>query len=72
MFPVEKLLRDIRLLRIYEGTSEIQRTIVAGYAMGAYQSVMPPLDDLPIHREREPLKTETTDEEDKTVWRCKI
>lgn len=30
MFPVEKLMRDIRLYRIYEGTSEIQRMILAG------------------------------------------
>ena len=27
-FPVEKLLRDAKLLQIYEGTSEIQRNIV--------------------------------------------
>ena len=29
MFPLEKLYRDTRLLRIYEGTSEIQRIIIA-------------------------------------------
>ena len=51
MFPIEKLLRDARLFRIYEGTSEIQRYIVSGYAMNAYQPVMPPLEELPIHRE---------------------
>src|SRR5205814_906606 len=28
-FPVEKLLRDAKLLQIYEGTSQIQRLIIA-------------------------------------------
>jgi acyl-CoA dehydrogenase len=28
--PVERIFRDVRLLRIYEGTSEIQRLIVGG------------------------------------------
>ena len=28
-FPVERLWRDIQALRIYEGTSMIQRTILA-------------------------------------------
>jgi acyl-CoA dehydrogenase len=28
--PVERIYRDVRLLRIYEGTSEIQRLIVGG------------------------------------------
>ena len=26
--PVERIYRDVRLLRLYEGTSEIQRTII--------------------------------------------
>ena len=28
-FPIEKLLRDMRLFRIYEGTSEIQRIVIS-------------------------------------------
>jgi alkylation response protein AidB-like acyl-CoA dehydrogenase len=28
--PVERIYRDLRLLRLYEGTSEIQRLIVSG------------------------------------------
>jgi alkylation response protein AidB-like acyl-CoA dehydrogenase len=28
--PVERLYRDVRALRIYEGTSEIQKLIIAG------------------------------------------
>ncbi len=28
--PVERLYRDIRALRIYEGTSEIQKLVIAG------------------------------------------
>ena len=27
-YPVEKLMRDAKVLQIYEGTSEIQRTIM--------------------------------------------
>ena len=70
MFPIEKLLRDARLYRIYEGTSEVQRHIVSGYAMNVYQPVMPPLEDLPIHREMEPA--DAADKEDTAVWRCRI
>jgi acyl-CoA dehydrogenase len=70
MFPIEKLLRDARLFRIYEGTSEVQRYIVSGYVMNAYQPVMPPLEDLPIHRDLDP--TELEGDEDKTAWRCRI
>ncbi|MDY6843451.1 MAG: acyl-CoA dehydrogenase family protein [Thermodesulfobacteriota bacterium] len=71
MFPIEKLLRDIRLLRIYEGTSEIQRIIVSGYALDTYKPVMPPIEDLPIGRTKDPLKTSTGAHSEKT-WRCRI
>ena len=70
MFPIEKLLRDTRLFRIYEGTSEIQRYIVSGYALNVYQPIMPPLEELPIHRQMDPAELEG--EEGKTAWRCRI
>ncbi|HBL28572.1 MAG TPA: acyl-CoA dehydrogenase, partial [Acidobacteria bacterium] len=31
--PVEKLYREVRALRIYEGTSEIQRLVIAGQVL---------------------------------------
>ncbi len=65
MFPVEKLLRDTRLFKIYEGTSEIQRMIVAGHVLGAYEPVMPPLSEVPVHRENPP-----PGKGDGTAWRC--
>ncbi len=71
MFPVEKLYRDIRLLRIYEGTSEIQRIIVAGHLLTKYRPVMPPLADLPLHREEDPLSP-GFGEEGKAPWRCRM
>jgi alkylation response protein AidB-like acyl-CoA dehydrogenase len=33
--PVERLYREIRALRIYEGTSEIQRLVIAGQLLGS-------------------------------------
>ncbi|MBW1723780.1 MAG: hypothetical protein JRD87_01780 [Deltaproteobacteria bacterium] len=71
LFPLEKLLRDIRLLRIYEGTSEIQRIIVSGHAMYTYQPVMPSLEDLPIFRDRDPLEPDTGGKI-KPAWRCRM
>jgi len=70
MFPIEKLLRDIRLFTIYEGTSEIQRMIVAGHAMNAYQPVMPPMEELPLLREREAGRIEEKGGE--AAWRCRM
>ncbi len=34
--PVERLYRDIRALRIYEGTSEIQKLVIAGQMLAGY------------------------------------
>ena len=68
MFPIEKLLRDVRLLRIYEGTSEIQRVILADYLLKEYQSSLPSLENLPLHRD----KLATDLEEGDKVWRCRI
>jgi len=28
-YPVEKLMRDAKILQIYEGTSQIQRVVIA-------------------------------------------
>lgn len=71
MFPIEKLYRDVRLLRIYEGTSEVQRIIVAGYLLNNYQAVMPPLEDLALHRETDPLDADTP-QVGRKAWRCRI
>ncbi|NNL42848.1 MAG: acyl-CoA dehydrogenase [Desulfobacterales bacterium] len=71
MFPLEKLLRDIRLFTIYEGTSEIQRIIVSGHAMHVYQPAMPPLEDLPLLKEEVDLKKGASDKHT-TAWRCRM
>jgi len=69
MFPIEKLLRDIRLLSIYEGTSEIQRLIVSGHVLNNYKPSMPSLEDLPMIR-----GLDLNDPAAKTVsaWRCRM
>ena len=71
-FPVEKLLRDIRLLKIYEGTSEVQRIIVSGFVLNHYQPVMPPLEDLPIFRDKDPEEVAALRQSGHKVWRCRI
>jgi acyl-CoA dehydrogenase len=39
---VEKLAREARALRIYEGTSEIQKIVIAGQVLSAYRQQMEP------------------------------
>jgi acyl-CoA dehydrogenase len=34
-YPVEKLMRDAKVLQIYEGTSQIQRLVIAKHVLGA-------------------------------------
>jgi acyl-CoA dehydrogenase len=72
MFPVEKLYRDTRLLRIYEGTSEIQRMVVAGVIMGSYTPVMPPMEDLPVHYQQNPSEKKGAARKRGKTWRCRI
>ena len=33
-YPVEKLMRDAKVLQIYEGTSQIQRIVIAKSVLG--------------------------------------
>jgi len=33
-YPIERLFRDARIMSIYEGTSEIQKVIIAGKLLG--------------------------------------
>lgn len=72
MFPVEKLLRDTRLFKIYEGTSEIQRLILSGVVLNAYQPVMPPLEDLPVSRKRDLEAIREAADAGLKVWRCRM
>jgi butyryl-CoA dehydrogenase len=34
-FPVERFMRDAKIMQIYEGTSQIQRLIIAKELLGA-------------------------------------
>ncbi|PKN33007.1 MAG: acyl-CoA dehydrogenase [Deltaproteobacteria bacterium HGW-Deltaproteobacteria-19] len=70
MFPMEKLLRDVRLLKIYEGTSEIQRLILAATVLGSYRPVMPSLHDLPVTGIPPPGEDEAG--EGVFLWRCRV
>lgn len=72
-YPIEKILRDLRVLTIYEGTSEVQRIVVSRHALNEYKPVMPSLEDLPSLRADDP-KVAAMDGIDttQTVWRCRI
>jgi acyl-CoA dehydrogenase len=72
MFPFEKILRDLRLLMIYEGTSEVQRVIVAGYALEKYKPVMPSLENVGLLRPGGSDKMFNDEMKGKTAWRCRM
>jgi len=33
-YPVEKLMRDAKIIQIYEGTNQIQKLVIAGQLLG--------------------------------------
>ena len=35
-YPMEKLMRDAKILQIYEGTNQIQRSVIAGQLLKKY------------------------------------
>jgi acyl-CoA dehydrogenase len=70
MFPIEKLFRDVRLLRIYEGTSEIQHLILAGHIYSSYKPVMPPLNDMPVLRWEDEKGDFNETMQNTKAWRC--
>ena len=72
MFPIEKLMRDTRLLTIYEGTSEVQRIIVAGYLLNTYESIMPPFDEIPILINDAPFFDSDEKKDNVFAWRCPV
>jgi acyl-CoA dehydrogenase len=71
-FPIEKIYRDIRVLRIYEGTSEIQRILISRHAVNQYELVMPPLEDLPRIRAEDPEKASKEGIKGEKTFRCRI
>lgn len=72
MFPIEKFFRDTRLFSIYEGTSEIQRMILATQTLTGYKPVMPALEDLPLLRDWDFGGSEEEGKEAPMAWRCRM
>jgi acyl-CoA dehydrogenase len=73
LFPVEKLLRDIRLLQIYEGTNQVQRLIVIKYLLkGGFEPIMPKYDEIPRLTAENPQEAAKNGMPDQEHWRCRI
>ncbi len=67
LFPIEKILRDMRLPMIYEGTSEIQRVVVSRHLLENYKPVMPAIEDFPLMADHDAVL-----EGGVIAWRCRI
>jgi alkylation response protein AidB-like acyl-CoA dehydrogenase len=42
-FPVERYYRDAKITEIYEGTSEIERLVIARQILGRHERVVAPV-----------------------------
>lgn len=71
-FPIDKLLRDIRVLTLYEGTSEVQRMVVGRHALQKYKPIMPALEDLPRLTGYNAENPAENGLKDQTAYRCRI
>jgi len=56
-YPVEKLMRDAKIMQLYEGTSQIQRLVIA-------REILAPRQDKPAASERERTSESVKAEED--------
>jgi acyl-CoA dehydrogenase len=70
-YPIEKILRDIRVLTIYEGTSEVQRMVVYRY-LSKLDKSMPALEDLPRLKAEDAEQAAREGIKEQTAWRCRI
>jgi acyl-CoA dehydrogenase len=70
-YPIEKILRDIRVLTIYEGTSEVQRMVVYRY-LSKLKKTMPALEDLPRLKADDVEEAARDGMKAQTAWRCRI
>ncbi|MGQ4873732.1 MAG: acyl-CoA dehydrogenase family protein [Promethearchaeia archaeon] len=79
MMPIEKLFRDAKLYQIYEGTTQIQKLIIARHVLGVYKPIMPPNEDIPYAPVEEDYEEKLEYFNDikqskgaKKAWRCRI
>lgn len=71
-FPIEKLLRDIRILMIYEGTSQVQRIVLSKFLNSSYKPIMPPMEDIARLKADNVEQAAREGMKDQIVWRCRI
>ena len=72
LMPIEQIMRDIRVLTIYEGTSEVQRIVVGRHATAAYEPAMPPMENHANLTASDPATAAEEGMPDQVVWRCRI